>query len=57
MDASFKKQGAVTGDLRLLAYVQHMAQTARSEPARRAFELFLQQEKDRLHERCQESGR
>jgi len=37
-----------TDDLRLLAYIQHMAQTARSDSARRAFELFLQQERQRL---------
>ncbi len=57
MDESIQKQGAPTDDLRLLAYAQLMAQTARSEPGKRAFELFLKQEKQRLVAQRQESFR
>ncbi len=53
MDRIMQKQVVTTDDLRLLAHVQHMAQTARSEPAKRAFELFLEQGKQRFYARCQ----
>jgi hypothetical protein len=42
-------------DLRLLAYVHHMAQTAQSKTARRLFELFVQQESRRSE--AQSGGR
>lgn len=48
MDDSIHKRGVAADDLRLLTYVQHMLQTARSEPAKREFELFLNQEKQRM---------
>ena len=56
MGEIIQARGVETEDLRLLAYIQHMAQTARSEPARRAFELFLKQEKQRFDAGCQESN-
>ncbi len=56
MDEIIQKRSVATDDLRLFAYLQHMAQTARSAPAKRAYELFLQQEKQRNDARCQESG-
>ena len=37
-----------TDDPRLLAYAQHMAETARSEPAKHWFESFVDQERRRL---------
>ncbi len=57
MDEVIQKRGVTTNDLRLLAYVQHMALSARSEPAKRAFELFLKQEKQRFDAGSQESSR
>ena len=39
------------GDFYLLAYAQHMAVTARSEPARRLFEEYVEQERRRLETR------
>ncbi len=33
------------GDFAFLAYVQHMAATARSEPAKQLFDHYLKQEK------------
>ena len=36
-------------NLRLLAYVHHMAQTARCDAAKRLFSHFAQQEARRLH--------
>ena len=42
--------GDVSRDnLRLLAYVHHMAQTARCDAAKRLFSHFAQQEARRLH--------
>lgn len=35
-------------DLRLLAYVQHMAQTAQSGAARRMFQEYMELEKQRI---------
>jgi len=37
-----------TRDLRPLAYVQHMAETARSGPAKCMFEMYAEQERRRL---------
>jgi hypothetical protein len=37
-----------TGDVSLLAYAQHMAKTARSEAAKRMFEAYVEQERQRL---------
>ncbi len=56
MEEIVQERSVATDDLRLLTYVQHMAQTARSEPARQAFELFLKQEKQRLNPGRQESN-
>ena len=36
------------GDLHILSYVHHMAQTARTDEAKQLFETFLNQEKKRL---------
>ena len=37
-------KGLTLGDLRLMAYAQHMAQTAQSEAARRLFETYVEHE-------------
>jgi hypothetical protein len=44
------------GDLPLLMYAQHMANTARSEAARRMFVLFLELERRRLTRRVDGAG-
>jgi len=38
-------------DLHILTYVHYMAQTARSGEAKQLFEMFLNQEKQRLQAR------
>ncbi len=48
MDNSLQQQDRATDALRLLAYVQYLAETARSDTARHAFALFLQQERQRF---------
>ncbi len=41
-------RAVATGDLRILAYAQHMAQTAQPTAAKLLFEFFAQQEKQRI---------
>ena len=48
MDEIHERSGSATGDLCLLAYAQHMVETARSAPAKRLFESFAEQERRRL---------
>ena len=48
MDAMFQTKGLATSDLSLLAYAQHMADTARSDAAKQLFEAFVQQERQWL---------
>ena len=60
--AEMLQVGAVaTRDLYLLAYAQHMAETARSEPAKCMFEMYAEQERRRLEAngvgRLSEAGR
>jgi hypothetical protein len=53
-----QRKGSVTGDLRLLAYAQHMAKTARTDHAKRLFESFVEVERGRLSEfQCKEGAR
>lgn len=51
---TLRSDAGTTDDLRLLIYARHMANTALAEPARRMFELFLEQERERL---CPDNGK
>lgn len=48
MDAMLQTRVLSTSDLSLLAYAQHMADTARSDAAKNLFESFVQKEIQRL---------
>ena len=46
--AEHKSLSCELDDLSLLAYAEHMAETAQSESARQLFELYVRQERTRL---------
>ena len=48
MDEMPQIRELATSDLCLLTYVQHMAETAQSDAAKRLFESFVEQERRRL---------
>jgi len=48
MNAMFQTKTLDASDLSILAYAQHMADTARSDAAKNLFESFVQQEIQRL---------
>ena len=48
MNAILQTRVWATSDLSLLAYAQHMADTARSDAAKKLFELFVLKEIQRL---------
>jgi hypothetical protein len=56
MNTIIPKQGRAMDYLRFLGSVEHMAQTTRSEHARRAFKMFLKQERKRFEAGRRESG-
>lgn len=50
MNETLQKHVVATEDLHFLAYVQYMAQTARSEAAKLIFDSFVKQERARLEQ-------
>ena len=53
MDEMPQIRELATSDLCLLTYVQHMAETAQSDAAKRLFESFVEQERVR-NKQCRE---